>query len=208
MRDGLLAPIQVPAPTDPSSAITLTGSRAAVTACATAIRSLIAAADIASQAAQIASAPHRHAADIHAAARAEAFTHAARAYESGRKAEAAALAAAGHALTAAVRADETAASRAAFTALHSEKTSPLHLDLHGQTVEAALALLVARVTALRAKPVAASMQLDVVTGAGHHTPGGPPAARLRPAVEEWCRQQRLAFSTDGLGVVRVSLGLS
>lgn len=93
-------------------------------------------------------APHRSAASAHAAERAALFDRAARAFESGHKADASALAQRGHALTDAIRADEARAAEAAFRALNPHLTGRTTaaeddcvIDLHAQHVQEALLLL-------------------------------------------------------------------
>jgi len=77
------------------------------------------------------------------------------------------------------------------------------LDLHGQFVDEARAILEARIAAARAQGVRG--RLHVVVGRGVHSVGH--VQKIKPAVEEICRKQGLAFGTEANeGRVWVDLG--
>ena len=158
--------------------LTVYGSHDAVRAAVGAVRDTIAAIVQPRAVAEAVVAPHRSAASAHAAERASLFERAARAFESGRKADASALAQRGHELTDAIRADEARAAEAAFRALNPHLTGAVPaaaaddcvIDLHAQHVQEAL-LLLSRFVSLLCRTHRLPLTVVAITGAGRHSAG-------------------------------------
>lgn len=108
----------------------------------------------------------------------------------------------GHAHQAAAASYNVQASSLILTANNAGLPSDV-LDLHGQFVDEATAILETRITAARAQGVGG--RLHVVVGRGVHSVGH--VQRIKPAVEEICRKEGLAFGTEANeGRVWVDLG--
>ncbi|KAJ3011842.1 hypothetical protein HKX48_006623 [Thoreauomyces humboldtii] len=86
----------------------------------------------------------------------------------------------------------------------SDNSGTDQIDLHGLFVKEALAALDKHVDRCRRAGVA---RTRVVTGKGNHSQGG--VARIRPAVDAWCRERNLRATEDprNAGVVELELDL-
>ena len=93
-------------------------------------------------------------------------------------------------------ANKRAASLAFASSAANATGDPNTIDLHGLHVKEALSLVKARVKALRRATAleGARPSLVVITGRGSHSADG--LARIKPAVEELARQEKLRFRPD------------